>query len=310
MESWKTEILDIPEVERPREANVTQSGKIVFKSLTANTIYVWSRGKIISTFEGEMSNNVVKVDLQENIYLADSFRNVISKYDLKGNLLARLTQTPSVIDITIREDGHLLLLTKERELFFCYSDLHSCRKLHTDKYQFVSKIVSVNNGETIGTRSGNFSLHLEKGESLIEFYMLQDIAIDEKGNFYTCSQKGLICKHNKDKEFVHQIAKLDVGNVSSLSVRNGEMIVVSAKNLVRLVLDKRPEIADIFSLMVLSCDGYLVPRKRKAKKNVQRFLKITDKLPIEIQMIIANRCSSSMRDIVLTKDMNFRQLLS
>jgi len=63
-------------------------------------------------------------------------------------------------------------------------------------------------------------------------------------------------------------------------------------------------LAEIFVLIVMICDGYLVIRPPSSKnlESFRRFFKIAAQLPMELQMMLSERVFLSPETIILTKN--------
>lgn len=68
--------------------------------------------------------------------------------------------------------------------------------------------------------------------------------------------------------------------------------------------------ADFFAEAVFLCDGLLRVREDAAARRGARFLSILERIPIELQMLVASRAAGGARDVVLTRDSEpaFRRL--
>jgi len=61
-------------------------------------------------------------------------------------------------------------------------------------------------------------------------------------------------------------------------------------------------IAGLFALVVFHSDSFVAINERLAHADTQRFFRLCDRLPLEIQMIVCNRAFGSPKDIILSRD--------
>ena len=113
---------------------------------------------------------------------------------------------------------------------------------------------------------------------------------------------GSIQKPGYMSDEIHERAKV-IGPIIADHIDEYERDPVAARyRLRRLPALRNDFVVHLFALVVFHSDSFVVINERMADSDTRRFLMITSRLPLDLQMVLCNRIFASPRDIILSRD--------